>query len=229
MKRLVPMLLATFTGCVVVAAFFIPPAKPVSDAIADWYTILAAFAIILGASNLFFHHLSKISDQRRGWAYSVVTLVGFVVAVTCGLLKVGVSPAAEYPTYRWSGMYTEEGSAAWWLFEYVVTPATSTMFALLAFYVASAAFRAFRAKSVEAMLLLGTALVVLLGRSYAGTVLSAPLPPALSFASVTDYVIMSVFNTAGQRAIMIGIALGVAATSLRILLGMDRSYLGAED
>jgi hypothetical protein len=38
--------------------------------------------------------------------------------------------------------------------------------------------------------------------------------------------IQSVFTTAGQRAIIIGIAMGVAATSLRVLMGKDRSYLG---
>ena len=38
--------------------------------------------------------------------------------------------------------------------------------------------------------------------------------------------IMAVFNTAGSRAIVIGIALGIASTSLKVLLGIDRSYLG---
>ena len=40
---------------------------------------------------------------------------------------------------------------------------------------------------------------------------------------------MQVFNTAGNRAIIIGIALGIASTSLKILLGIDRSYLGSGD
>jgi hypothetical protein len=40
--------------------------------------------------------------------------------------------------------------------------------------------------------------------------------------------IMRVFTTAGTRAIMIGIALGLASTSVKILLGQDRSYLGNE-
>ena len=41
--------------------------------------------------------------------------------------------------------------------------------------------------------------------------------------------IMRVVNTAGNRAIMIGIALGTASVSLRILLGVDRSHLGSGD
>jgi hypothetical protein len=49
---------------------------------------------------------------------------------------------------------------------------------------------------------------------------------ALRIEGMTIY-IMSVFNTAGNRAIMIGIALGVASTSLKVLLGVDRSYLGS--
>jgi hypothetical protein len=33
-------------------------------------------------------------------------------------------------------------------------------------------------------------------------------------------------NLAGQRAILIGIGLGVASMSLRIILGIERTYLG---
>ena len=109
------------------------------------------------------------------------------------------------------------------------------MFALLAFYVASAAFRAFRAKNVEAILLLLTALIVLVGQTRDREITSLFLPPpvegALPYFPIADLTefIRKTFVTAGQRAIMIGIALGVVATSLRILLGLDRSYLGDDE
>ena len=48
----------------------------------------------------------------------------------------------------------------------------------------------------------------------------------LRLENLTVY-LMDVFNTAGNRAIMIGIALGTASVSLKILLGVDRSYLGS--
>jgi hypothetical protein len=108
------------------------------------------------------------------------------------------------------------------------------MFALLAFYVASAAFRAFRAKNVEASLLLATALIVLVGQTKDREFTSLFLPavsgeaPWVPVDDVTEFLRKTIV-TGGQRAIFIGVALGVAATSLRILLGLDRSYLGGED
>lgn len=231
MRRLIPMLIASLTGLVMIAAFFVPAMQGWSRSVESWFTILAAMALLLGAANLFLHHLRKIYRQEAGWGFSALTLSTLVVTIVLGLLKVGVTPSESFPDYSWSGSYQEEGSATWWIYIYVIQPITATMFALLAFYVASAAYRAFRAKTFEAGLLLGTAIIVLLGRSYAGTILTSWLPPSLenlTFSSLTVG-IMAVFNTAGQRAIMIGIALGVAATSLRILLGIDRSYLGGED
>jgi L-lactate permease len=113
---------------------------------------------------------------------------------------------------------------------------------LLAFFIASAAFRAFRAKNTEATILLVTAFVVLLGRTYAGIYITDWLPedPII----LTDWLhvdvsglrldrltntIMKTLNTAGNRAIMIGIAMGIVSTSLKVLLGIDRSYLGSDE
>lgn len=139
--------------------------------------------------------------------------------------------AAHEVKYPWSGEYRAQGTPFWWLYEYAFKPLTATMFAMLAFYVASAAFRAFRAKNIEATLLLGTAFIILLGRTFAGVWLTAWLPDSVSGLRIEKLTvqIMQVFNTAGSRAIMIGIALGIASTSLKVLLGVDRSYLGSAE
>ena len=243
MKRTVPLIIASAAGVVMVLAYFVPAIQSWGEMAMTWFNILAAAALVLGGGNLIRVQLQQMSDRKPGWGYAAVTAVAFVVTLVIGLLKVGVFPSEKFPDYAWSGEFQAEGSALWWLYEYVITPITATMFSMLAFYVASAAFRAFRAKNLEATLLLVTAVIVLLGRTYAGIWLTGWIPdrlaaitgwPPSDFALLrldrfNDGVITDLFNKAGFRAITIGIALGVVATSLKILLGMDRSYLGSDE
>ncbi|MBT4863724.1 MAG: hypothetical protein HON53_01210 [Planctomycetaceae bacterium] len=231
MKRTVPLLIASVTGFVLIVAYFIPYTESWGDEVLNWFDIVAAFAFVLGAGNLLKMHLKRISDQSPGWGYSAVTALAFLITLVVGLAKVGVPPSEKFPAFPWSGSYIHEGGAFWWIYQYMFLPLSATMFAMLAFYIASAAFRAFRAKNVEAIILLVTAFIVLLGRTYAGVVLTDGLPDSLSFLRLeqfTEDTIMNVFNLAGTRAIMIGIGLGIVSTSLKVLLGVDRSYLGSE-
>jgi len=231
MKRTLPLLITAIAGFVLIVAYFIPMTEGWGEVAAIWFDVLAAIAFILGGGNLLKIHLRKVSDRAKGWAYSVITLVAFLVTLSVGLGKIGVNPNEQYPDFGWSGSYREMGSPFWWLYEFAFKPLTATMFAMLAFYVASAAFRAFRAKNFEAILLLGTAFIILLGRTFAGVYLTGFIPEDSEFAGMRienlTVSIMKVFNTAGNRAIMIGIALGIASTSLKVLLGVDRSYLGS--
>jgi hypothetical protein len=234
MKRTVPFLIAAVAGFTLIISFFIPYTQEWSDKTLLWFDIVAAVAIVLGAANLLRSNLEKISQGRPGWGYAAVTILAFIVTLVVGIAKVGTFPRTEFPNHPWSGNYIAEGSAFWWIFEYIQVPLTATMFSMLAFFMASASYRAFRAKNVEASMLLGTAFIVLLGRTYAGVVLSDWIPeqslglPAdsLRFDSITG--IVDVFLLAGIRAITIGIALGIAATSLKVLLGVDRPYLGSD-
>jgi hypothetical protein len=229
MKRTIPLLITFFGGIVLIIAYFIPATQGWGETAAIWFDILAAIAFLLGGGNLLRIHLKKVSDRKPGWIYSAITAGAFLLTLFAGLAKLGVNPNPAFPEFAWSGGYRETGGMFWWLYEFAFKPLTATMFAMLAFYIASAAFRAFRAKNFEAILLLGTAFIILLGRTFAGVFLTSWVPEsvgALRIENMTIY-IMSIFNTAGNRAIMIGIALGVASTSLKVILGVDRSYLGS--
>ncbi len=105
------------------------------------------------------------------------------------------------------------------LFHYALVPMEATMFALLAFYIASAAFRAFRARNVEATLLLVAAVLIMIGR--------VPLGEAIHpvFTDIQQW-IMDFPNTAAKRAVMIGVGLGMVSTALKLMLGIERAYLG---
>ncbi|MCP4631446.1 MAG: hypothetical protein GY855_00860, partial [candidate division Zixibacteria bacterium] len=106
------------------------------------------------------------------------------------------------------------------LFTYILIPIQATIFSLLAFYVASAAYRAFRARSVLATLLLLTAFVVMLR--------IIPLGPISSYNQALVGWILSVPNLAAKRAIIMGVGLGMIATSMKIILGIERQYLGSD-
>jgi hypothetical protein len=108
-----------------------------------------------------------------------------------------------------------------WIYKNMIENLSSTMFSLLAFFIASAAFRAFRAKSFEASLLLIAAFIVMLGKIPLGEY----MVPGIS--SLQQW-IMNYLNTAGQRAILIGAAIGIVAISIKIIIGMERSYFGGK-
>jgi len=101
----------------------------------------------------------------------------------------------------------------------IQVPIQSTMFSLLAFYIASAAFRAFRAKSVLATVLLFAAVIVMLGQVPIGELIGKWFPKIGLW-------ILRYPNTAGKRAIALGVGFGMLATQLKIIFGVERNWLG---
>ena len=68
----------------------------------------------------------------------------------------------------------------------------------------------------------------MMGRVPLGGVLTAGLPRELRVETLAQW-ILDVPQNAANRAILIGAALGVMATGLRVILGIERSYLSGED
>ncbi|MBK8233250.1 MAG: hypothetical protein IPK72_22415 [Candidatus Eisenbacteria bacterium] len=125
---------------------------------------MAAAAVVLGVANVARIHLHKISRKDRDYPYSFPLLVGLFVMILLGVLPKFWFIALGFPAGG-----TDEGSPFDWLYNNVYVPMQGTMFALLAFYIASAAFRAFRIRSIEAALLALTAIFVMIGRVPVGS------------------------------------------------------------
>lgn len=155
--------------------------------------------------------------------------------VTAGVIEVthtlfGYQPATTYTNIIAAGeaLLQQQRSVPMfdWFYNYIMYPLMSTVFALLAFYMMTAAFRAMRAKSWEAGLLLVAALIVLLGQVPVEQFVRLP---EVDGASVFDWLkqrILEYPNTAAKRSIIIGVALGGLATSIKILAGIEKPYLG---
>ncbi len=128
----------------------------------------------------------------------------------------------------WGGHLQGQGTYFNWLFTYVFTPLSATMFALLAFFVASASYRAFKIRNAEATVLLVAGVILMIGRVPLGHFLTSWFPSWLQWLHLPNLQewIYQYPNVAGARAIMIGIALGLVGTSLRVILGIEKSFMG---
>ena len=234
MKRTVPLLITFFVGVILIIAMFIPhdPFFDMDRKFSIYYDVIAVFAFILGGGNLLRVHLDKVYQKRTDWKFSIVTIAGFFLMLIAGLFKLGVHAYVQEGVQfsRWAADFQGTESLFKYLYDCTFQPLQSTMFSLLAFFVASASYRAFRAKTLEATILLIAAFVILIRPTPLGYYLTFWLPDPLAFLRVGNLStwILAVPNMVGQRAIMIGIALGIVSTSMRLILGIERGYLGGE-
>jgi len=207
MKRKLPLAICFITGVSMIVQFFIPHPTSLEfgSMIYKWIIVLMALALVLAIGNLIRHHGNKIRKRKEDWQYSIVALTGMVAMAIIGLAW-GIDPDSLYQR----------------IYLNIMAPLGGTMFALLAYYMASAAYRSFRARSLEATLLLLSAFIVMIGFMPFGQYLHPRFP---AFAEW----IMKVPNMASQRGILLGVAFGSIATALKIILGIERSWLGGKE
>lgn len=198
-----PFVLMAVLGLFFVAHYYIPhPAVQRPGAVMlQWKQPLSAVMLFVAALGLAALHFRRVRRREPRYGYSLVTLVSMSAMVFAGMVF---------------GMQEGSWFATW--FRYLMTPLESTMFALLAFFVASAAFRAFRARSANATVLLISAFVVMLG-----------LIPAVEnhvplLGKVTEF-LLDYPNTAAKRAVLIGVALGMISVAVKTIFGIDRTIL----
>jgi hypothetical protein len=190
--------------------YFIPHqiSQDIFDNYTIWVPIIGAFALILGVGSLSRLHGHKVRNKAPNWPYSLAVLLPmYLLPVFALLLPASVGGGMDPP-----GVYN-------FAYMHIQVPIQSTMFSLLAFYIASAAFRAFRAKSLLATLLLLTAVIVMMGQVPIGELLGSWFPKVGLW--IIDFP-----NNAAKRAIGLGVGFGILATQLKIIFGVERNWLG---
>lgn len=210
MKRTGPLIFGFIIGTLMLIQYFTPNSwvQARYNNVLDWKQVVFGVTLILGVLSLFLFHWRKIARRQEGWGYSLITLGGLFFMIGVAIVR-----GQQTGPYRW-------------MFDYVQAPMQSTMFALLAFYVASASYRAFRARSFHAALLLGAGVIVMLGRVPLGEMLGFHVGDQFfSLASVSNW-ILNYPNVAAKRGVLIGVQLGIVATAIKIILGIERTYLG---
>ena len=225
LKRYIPIAIVAIFGSLTLSAWFIDNETIetfANDDATQFFDIIAAFAVFLGALNLLKLQFIKFIKKQKGWQYSAISIISFFFAFIIGffirgayfvddkvfftqeaalesLIIVDISEAQHEESYKvqensfkklsdakdfaikenlitpvdWGAHVQKSGSLFQWMFKYIFSPLSATMFALLAFFVASASFRAFRARNFEASLLLLAGIIIMIGRVPAGGLISS--------------------------------------------------------
>jgi cation transport ATPase len=200
-RRNIPIIITATIAALIFAGLFsgFAPLAMLTGIGMKWMIIIGGVASALGAVNLAQVHGKEMMRKHKEWWNSLVLLL-----VMFSTIIVGITLTPTHAVYRF-------------LFDWVFTPLTTTMVSLLAFFIASAAFRAFRVRSLEAGVLVGAAFLVILGRSAIGTELWSGIP-------VIGQWILDVPNVGGSRGILLGASLGGIAVFLRVILGIERGH-----
>jgi len=213
-KQHLPVWLTAIIGVLTILSFFMPHpliADP-AETLQNWAIVIVASGYVLGAANVLKVNGEDVAKQRTNWPYKIVLLVSMLGMMIVGFFLSGGTH------------FLDAGTKFSWAYDYLYVPMQATMFALLAFFIASAAFRAFRIRTIDAGLLAIAALIVMIGRVPIGQWLTKDLPEPWQLPVWASWLLEWPQNAA-KRGIAIGAGLGVMATGLRIILGIERNYM----
>lgn len=200
----IPVLIAGIVGFLILFEyhFRIPAVSTVTGYLANWVTVIAGFALGTGLLSLMLLHGRHVARRTPGeWYFSVWWFAMFTSMSAVGL-ALGMSSTA----------YS-------WMFSNILTPLYMTVASTTAFFIVTAAYRAFRARTLDATVLLLTAGFVMLQNAPVGGAISPILPQIGEWISMIP-------NVGARRALILGTGIAGISLALRTFLGMERSYMG---
>ncbi|MFO7810700.1 MAG: hypothetical protein R6V47_04950 [Candidatus Delongbacteria bacterium] len=161
---------------------------------------VSVVGLVIGMYNVLRVNVKRIKYNNDRW-FSVYQMSIIIIMVIFASLR-GINPGTPFDA----------------MFTYGFIPLNATVFSLLAFYVASASYRSFRAKSIESAFLLLAAILIMLSKIPLGEAMWDRIP-------VIGEWIMDAPTSAGKRAILFGAFLGGLTMMIRIAFGLERSHL----
>ena len=196
-------MLTIITALIITLNGFIdlPLLATLDSEVTNWGTVMGTAAFAVAAVNLIRIHVRRVALKKKQWYFSIYLLLVLAAQFSVGLI---FGTESEQYAFGLNSAYR---------------PLSATMYALLGLWIASAAYRAFTARSLDSAVLLISGAIVMIG----GTSFGASLSPA--FSIMAGYIQM-IPTAAASRGIMIGAGIGAIALGVRILMGIERGHLG---
>lgn len=212
---------------------------PITTNTMEFLVLVVIWMIGLGVISLVMVHWRLLVSRNPDWYNSLAFFLAMIAIVVVGYMsRTGQYAQVFMETHKGTldganAVSLKAGIAYDSLFAGLLVNLDSAMFALLAFYIASAAYRAFRVRTFEAGLLMFAALVVMLGLVDIGVMLTSwiPLESKWAFFRLENFAgwILNVWNMPGQRAVAIGVAIGSLAMAMRLWLSLERGTFFSQE
>jgi hypothetical protein len=204
MRRSIPILLATVIGIWMFVDFYLalPPSLAIiGSTLKGWIGTLVAGGFIVGGVSLTVQYGKVITNREPQTWYALIVLGAMIVTIISGM------PGLE--------------SSYDWINNNIRDPLELASYAMVLFFITSAAFRSFRARSIDTTLMVVAAFFVFL--------LNAPASAAISpWLEIPGQWIYDVIVIGVRRATTISTYLGIFYLWLRTTVGFEKRSLGVE-
>jgi len=185
--------------------FDIPALSSIASLATTAVILIIAYATFVGVISILQVHGRRVQRQSEGWPFSGLVIIFTIIMILTGVPLQEFGLGTANPTFNW-------------IFTNILTPLGGTMYSILAFFITSAAVRAFKARNIEAAIVLVSGTLMVMG--------NAPLfTNAIPILADISLWIRNIPNMATMRGVMIGAALGAIALAVRTLMGIERGYL----
>jgi hypothetical protein len=172
--------------------------------------VVAGVALLVGVYNLAAVHVKKINQGDES-IYSMITLLALLLTFLVGTYDLVMT----YFQGESGLQYTR------WIFENIQLPIESSLMAIIAVSLTYAAIRLLSRRLNFMSVVFSVVVIVLL----VGAIPAVAASDFNILSSIRNW-IMSVPVVGGTRGIVLGMAMGIIATGIRILMGTDRPYGG---
>ena len=204
-RKYIPLLITFIVGVIAVLDFYttVPAIRGTFTVLKNWGIVVTAFALGVGAVNLFKVHGKRIAERGELWPLSGWLLFILIVFVVVGLSTGKFDASWQYK----------------WIYNAIMLPLGATMYSSLCFYMAIGAYKALRIRNIDSLFLFLTAIFVVLGNT--------PMFPAAfpGFFYAREWIFKTIISGA-YRGIRIGVGIGAVVLGIRTILGLERGYLG---
>ncbi len=206
-RQVVYLVTAIIVAIMFIDFFFFETSTWIGEQVQTWGMVIYNIAMGLGAIRMMMSHGKVIQRRSTNWQYSGMLVGLFALTLITGL--VGYASTGD----------PQSNSLYDWIFSNPYVSLDATFYAMTGFYIFSAAYRAFRARNIDAALLLMAGCIVLLTNAPIGEVIWNQIP-------IVGRWFLDYGQVPAMRTFMMVGAFGLLAYGLRALLGREKGYYG---